>query len=56
MSPDHRVKGGIKHDKRFMRGRDFLSRRSVKGLHGDLSEVVVFEVNVWSATPTQCGE
>jgi hypothetical protein len=40
-------------------GRDYPSRRSVKGLHGNLSVVVVFEaheVNVWSATSVQSGE
>ena len=37
-------------------GRDYPSRRSVKGLHGNLLVVVVFEVNVWSATSVQSGE
>jgi hypothetical protein len=30
--------------------------RSVKGLHGNLSQVVSSEVNVWSATSTQSGD
>jgi hypothetical protein len=41
----------IKHANRWS-----LLRRSVKGLHGNLSEVVVFEVSVWSATSAKSGE